>query len=211
MSLAPPTVPVPRTPGRPPPEAPRSHPGTGAAGRAAFWTVTRTGVLLRPMTPAEAVPARDFLVAQYEAFNAVDNTDEGHATFRDFVAPDALRRRLDAGNVTHLAERDGAILGLCELHRDGYLTLLYVRGDHQGRGLGRRLLRCGLARLLALEPETRQVRVRATPYARRFYLRAGFEPLTDTVQDDHGIRFYPLALRITDDRGGADTPRVSDT
>jgi len=162
------------------------------------------------MTPADAGPVRDFLMAQYEAFNAADNTPIGHGHFRAFVSTEALLDRLAEGSVAYVAARRGAILGMCELHLDGYLTLLYVRGDHQGRGLGRRLLACGLESLLAVAPGIRTIRVRGTPYARGFYAHMGFDPGAKTVQEDHGIRFHPFSLHVTPSSDN-DANTVSDT
>ncbi|WP_299436464.1 GNAT family N-acetyltransferase [uncultured Rhodospira sp.] len=158
--------------------------------------VPRDGILLRPATTADVGPMRDFLLSQYDTFNAIDNTPEGHRVFGDFVAAPALRARLEAGSVVTVAERHGAILGVCEMHRDGYLTLLYVHGDRQGRGLGRRLLVETLRRLRAEAPSARTIRVRATPYARGFYARLGFRPLEAEARTDRGLRFYPFVLDL---------------
>lgn len=148
------------------------------------------------MVAADVGPAHDFLLAQYEAFNAIENTSRGHRHFLGFISPRALQERLEKGCIALVAERRRTLLGLCEIHLDGYLTLLYVRGDHQGRGLGRLLLEQGLSRLRAAVPAIRTVRVRGTPYARGFYRHIGFEPLAATIQEDHGIRFHPFVLRL---------------
>lgn len=148
------------------------------------------------MDPADAGRVRDFLLAQYDAFNAGDNTPAGDAMFRDFVAVPALRARLAAGSVIHVAERRHRLLGVCEMHRDGYLTLLYVRGDHQGRGLGRRLLETALERLLIVAPDLDRLRVRGTPYARGFYSRLGFRETASEAQEDRGIRYHPFELAL---------------
>jgi ribosomal protein S18 acetylase RimI-like enzyme len=180
--------------------APREHAGKPALDRlsdpSTLWVAAREGVHTRLAVEADAGPIRDFLITQYDAFNATDNTVEGHRVFRDFVSVPALRGRLRAGSLMLLAERRGAILGVCEMHRDGYLTLLYVDGGHQGRGLGRLLVGMALRRLRAEAPDLRMVRVRAMPYARGFYTHLGFRPLRDGLRDDRGLRFYPLALDL---------------
>lgn len=186
----------------PPPLPPRTRPpvtvrsATAPGSGAAFWTVTREGIHLRPMAMRDAGPVRDFLQAQYDAFNAVDNTDAGHATFRAFVQVAALRARLEEGQVIHVAERRGQILGVGEVQMDGYLTLMYVRGDFQGRGLGRRLLQAALTRLIAVRGAVDRIRVRGMPYARGFYEHMGFRCLSEVVQEDRGIRYYPFALDL---------------
>ncbi len=169
-----------------------------AEAPAAYWTVTRDGWHLRPMAVSDAGPVRDFLLAQYDAFNAGDNTPAGHAMFRDFVSVPALRGRLASGSVLQVAERRRRLLGVCEIHRDGYLTLLYVHGEHQGRGLGRRLLQATIERTLALAPGLARLRVRATPYARDFYGRLGFAETVIGLQEDRGMRFHAFELALTD-------------
>jgi len=179
------------------PEARARHRGAAVDGSAAFWTVTRDGWHLRPMGPADAGRVRDFLLAQYDVFNAVDNTPAGDAMFRDFVTVPALRTRLGAGCILHVAERRRRLLGVCEIHRDGYLTLLYVDGDHQGRGLGRRLLQTTVERARAVVPDMDRLRVRATPYARGFYARLGFrETGAGCLQEDRGVRFFTFELAL---------------
>jgi len=169
---------------------------------AAFWTVTREGVCLRPMTGRDVGPVRDFLQAQYAAFNAEDNTPEGHVTFRAFIDPSALRVRLAEGHVFNAAERDGQILGLCEIQADGYLTLMYVRGDFQGRGLGRRLLDATLTRFVTVYGPAALIRVRAMPYARGFYEQVGFRLVEDAPREDRGIRYYPFVLDLGGEAAG---------
>lgn len=180
--------------------APREHAARPDIGSVSdpgtLWVAAREGVHPRPAVEADAGPVRDFLMAQYDAFNAADNAPEGHRVFRDFVSVPALRGRLGAGSLMLVAERRGAILGVCEMHRDGYLTLLYVDGAHQGRGLGRLLFGMALRRLRAEAPALRTVRVRAMPYARGFYTHLGFRPLRDGLRTDRGLRFYPLVLDL---------------
>lgn len=159
------------------------------------------GFDLRSMTDEDAATVRDFLVTQYEAFNAIDNTPEGHAIFHAFVSAESLRGRLAGGSLVHLAHQRGCLVGVCEIHRDGYLTLLYVRGDRQGLGLGHRLLVVTLDRLRAASPGVRRIRVRATPYARAFYTRVGFQAKTHDAKVEHGMRFHLLDLMLDDPDG----------
>jgi len=150
------------------------------------------------MATRDAGPVRDFLQAQYDAFNAVDNTSQGHGTFRAFVTVAALCDRLTAGHIIHLAERRGQILGVCEIQTDGYLTLLYVHGEYQGRGLGRRLLQTTLTRLMAVVQGIEIIRVRGMPYARGFYEHLGFRRLGQALEEDRGIRYYPFTLALSE-------------
>ena len=80
-----------------------------------------------------------------------------------------------------LAEDDGepvGYAGLCTYPDDAYVQTLAVRRDHQGRGIGRRLLEVLLAEAARRGHRTLALEVRAdNARAQRLYARAGFEPI----------------------------------
>lgn len=112
-----------------------------------------------------------------------------------------LQRLAEHGLPALVAELDGDILGEAEyyledepepLGRSLHLSILYVRADWQGRGIGRLLLEAGVAlaeevgaRALTTQPEDEE-RVRT------FYARNGFSPWYHAQEMQLDTRAEPL-------------------
>ena len=112
--------------------------------------------------------ARDYSAAQLDAW--APKTPDAAAW------GEALRT-----GTTLVAEEDGRLLGFGTLRGDGYLDLLYVRGDCQGRGVGGALLdflefQCPAARLT----------VHASKTARGFFEGRGFRMVREQRAERRG-------------------------
>ncbi|MFO8011766.1 MAG: GNAT family N-acetyltransferase [Phycisphaerae bacterium] len=103
---------------------------------------------------------------------AVDHFHEHHTR-------DEIRRAAEEG-CTVLLEQDGRLLATGTLVGD-HVDRVYVAPEHQGRGLGRRVM-------AALEKEARRAGVRAIRLAasipaRVFYLRLGYRLVSEECHD----------------------------
>jgi GNAT superfamily N-acetyltransferase len=89
--------------------------------------------------------------------------------------------KLLPGNEVWLAEEGGGVLGYIAFH-PGWIAHLYVHPDHQGRGVGPRLLE----RALADSGERRLWTFQRNARARTFYEARGFEleRLTDGADNE---------------------------
>lgn len=67
-------------------------------------------------------------------------TEEQTRAWADVATMEHVARVL-LDNTTWVAELDGRIGGFCTLEPDGRVALLYVRGEHNRRGIGSALLR----------------------------------------------------------------------
>ena len=85
------------------------------------------------------------------------------------------RLALDAGRIW-LAERDGRVLGFVGF-APGEITLLFVRAQAAGSGLGRRLLHLGIEKAQA--GFEGPLKVVATRNSQRFYAASGFVAVAD--------------------------------
>ena len=101
-----------------------------------------------------------------------------------------LRREIENGWTLFVADDDGRIAAMLALHLpDGYLDQLFVAPDHQGRGLGRRLLRFTRKHL----PDEISLRcVRENDKAWRWYEREGFAFEREAVEPMTGftMKYY---------------------
>ncbi len=108
---------------------------------------------------------------------------------------------IEAGRMT-LAERDGRVLGFCAAV-PGEVTLLFVRPEAAGSGLGGHLLHVAVLR--ARQGHDGPVTVVATRNSRRFYEHHGFAAVEDGffVRGAAETRFEVVVMR-----GGPAVPQI---
>lgn len=147
-------------------------------------------IRISPVEP-EDIPA---ISAISDAANAAQvfpvQPEEGRATLladRD----NKLKRLLDRDRHPALkAVLGDEIVGYVTWRDGHFVTALYVSLDHQGQGIGRRLMDAMIERVT--EP---RVRLRASINAVDFYRRYGFQAEGEE-QVLHGIRFVPMVFAV---------------
>ena len=95
-------------------------------------------VMIRTATPA------DYHALAEVMFDAVRNGPTAYSPAQLAAWVPEVRRGLDweqrlAGQIIYLAEQDQRVVGFMSLARGGYIDFAYIRPDHQGTGLFRRL------------------------------------------------------------------------
>ena len=137
--------------------------------------------IIRPCRPGEAAALRALF---YDAVHTACAGDYAPAQL-DAWAPRAYDPAAWAETLfcrTALAaEAEGRLLGFGSIGPDGYLDLLYVRPDCQGRGVGTAL--CGA--LEGLYPVDR-VTVHASRTARPFFMRRGWRVIRSQQVERRG-------------------------
>jgi len=97
----------------------------------------------------------------------------------------------------YAAVRDGEVVGFYALSRAGAcfeLEHMWVRPDHRGAGIGRRLMRHALARIRALRG--RRLEVASDPNAVGFYRRLGARRVGSVAATPRGRRLPLLVMEI---------------
>ena len=149
----------------------------------------------RTMQPEEADRAAELVSRTFLEFVAPAYPAEGTQTFLTYAGADPLRERLAAGAVTLIALEGDDLVGMIEMRRLDHISLLFVDGQHQGRGIARELTRRALAIARAADPALTRVTVNSSPNAVEAYRRLGFQ-LTDDLQQQNGIIYQPMALTL---------------
>lgn len=115
-----------------------------------------------------------------------------HARSAEKAHRDAISEVIRAPMV-YVAEEDGEVMGVLRGRRER-LASLFVRGDQQRRGIGRRLVE--RFEQESLEQGTRVVRVAATLYAVPFYLALGYRRSTGIRTgwsfEGRGLKVQPM-------------------
>lgn len=111
-----------------------------------------------------------------------------------WLSADAVAGRIALGHRHHVAERDGAIVGVVGTRDDCHLHLLFVDTRYQRRGIARDLWRVAHD-ACADAGGTGRITVNASGYAVPAYLRLGFEQLGPRERRD-GILTTPMAFDL---------------
>lgn len=127
---------------------------------------------IRPYRPTDCVKLTQLF---FNTVHTVCARDYTPAQLDAWAPPAADTAAWDAnlrGQTTLVAEEGGTIWGFGSIHSEGYLDLLYVAHDHQGRGVGGILC----AFLEGLYPVDR-VTVHASKTAKPFFEHLGYRLL----------------------------------
>jgi putative acetyltransferase len=159
-------------------------------------------VTLRPYRPDDA-PA--LLALFRDTIRRVNSRDYSPAQVAAWASDDIDTARWFGrfeGRFVPVAEEGGRPVGFAELEADGHIDRVYVSADHQGRGIGRKLLdavtaearRVGLARLFT------EVSITARP----FFEAQGFLVLAPQVVTVRGVEFINYRMeRVIAEPGAA--------
>jgi GNAT superfamily N-acetyltransferase len=108
-----------------------------------------------------------------------------------------------ASETVLVAEDGGEIVGVLRGRRERVASL-FVRGDHQRQGIGRRLLEQFEAESRARG--VRVIRLAATLYGVPFYLAMGYKRSTGLRSgwsfEGHGLPYQPMRKEISDGKAG---------
>lgn len=129
----------------------------------------------------------DMVWRTFMQFEAGDYTQEGIASFRDFITDGRLYRMFVEGNYPMLVALDGSrIIGQISVRNGNHISLLFVDGEYHRRGVGRKLIE-RMAEYLKKERHELYMSVKAAPYALGFYYRVGFHACSKE-EEYSGIR-----------------------
>ncbi len=127
-----------------------------------------------------------FIVDVFDKYVGRDYPEEGHKTFHDYVRPDEIRKRASSGSRIFLYMEEGKITGALELKGENHISLFFVRGDRQNRGIGSLLF----SRVLE-ECRGESLTVNSSPFARKIYENLGFRAVGE-VKEQNGIIHIPM-------------------
>lgn len=88
------------------------------------------------------------------------------------------------------AIENGKIVGVLAMRAPQHISFFFVKADHHGRGIGKKLFNT-----MRQDYELQEFTVNSSPYAVDIYRRLGFTP-TDTEKITNGIRYTPMVFRV---------------
>ncbi|MGN0634287.1 MAG: GNAT family N-acetyltransferase [Oscillospiraceae bacterium] len=117
---------------------------------------------------------------------AVNYPENGKQAFRDAIHSEEYLNMLSAYGAFDGKE----LIGIIATRNEGaHVALFFVKGVHQGKGIGRNLWNVVLE-----ENASETVTVHSSLYAVPIYEKLGFVQTGD-IQEDHGIKYIPMEYK----------------
>ena len=143
-------------------------------------------IRLKELREALSLVSKVFL--EYEA---PDYCDEGIAEFMKFIEYAAIRQKLGKREfLMWTCKADEEIVGVLATRPPCHISLLFVAGEHQRRGIARCLL-ATVRDYYKTHYNYKEITVNSSPYAIAVYHRLGFKDISGE-QTVNGIRFVPM-------------------
>ena len=131
----------------------------------------------------------------FEEFVASEYTPCGVQEMREYLQPDRMRRRLTQDFFALVAAVGGHIVGAVEVRDNCHISLLFVRREWQGRGVGRRLVEHAVSACRQRDPDVRRITLQALPQVVAAYRHWGFRATGDEKREA-GRVFIPMVLTL---------------
>jgi GNAT superfamily N-acetyltransferase len=144
-----------------------------------------------PMRPEQARTASDLIARVFRVFVAPLFTAEGQREFLAYTGPERMAARLGRNHRALVAVAGRRIVGIIEVRGRSHVSLLFVEGAHQRRGVARGLFRAAFEDAGGAR---RRITVNASPNSVAAYERLGF-CAKGPERARKGIRFLPMVFR----------------
>lgn len=134
----------------------------------------------------------------FNEFVAGDFLEEGITLFKEFVSPPSIRTREESGEAfTFVAKHGDEIVGTISIRDKDHIALFFVSKDYHRQGIGKKLFKKAIERILLSEEEVKKITVHASPYAIDVYKSLGFKAQGNgDLQQENGIVYLPMEMLI---------------
>jgi len=137
---------------------------------------------IRLLEPGERASALRLAEDVFMRFVAPDYSEQGVSTFLSYVRDGTALNAL----IFYGAFEDGALIGMLAMRSSHHISLFFVDGEFQGRGVGRSLFD-----MIRGSASSGVITVHSSPYAKGIYQKLGFVAISDEQVSD-GIRYIPM-------------------
>ncbi len=145
----------------------------------------------------EQIPeAIDLVWDVFKEFVAPDYSEEGTATFKEFIEYPSIIQKLDSGEMKIWGSfNNHKLSGVIAALRTNHICLLFIRKEYQRQGIARGLFN-KVIDACRLNKNINSIAVNSSPYAVEAYRHLGFTN-TNTEQTLKGISFTPMEYTIS--------------
>lgn len=137
---------------------------------------------VRPLTSLEIPQAANLIWEVFLQFDAPDYSKEGIEHFKASLDD---KKRNNAMKWYGAFDNE-SLIGVLAMRELNHIGGFFVKGEHQGKGVGKMLFEA-----MKADYKNKEITVNAAPYGVKIYKALGFIP-TDTEQTVNGLRFTPM-------------------
>jgi len=121
---------------------------------------------------------------------------EGNNTFKDYIKPqNILKRVTDKSSQFFTVKINNEIVGIMEIKNKDHISLLFIKKEFHGKGIGKYLFEHYLNKTKRENIEIKIITVNSSIYAEKIYSKLGFIK-TNEIQEKDGIKYVPMEYRI---------------
>jgi GNAT superfamily N-acetyltransferase len=154
-------------------------------------------IRVRELEEDEIAEVHALVSSVFDQFVAPLFSDEGVREFKSFIEPPKLIERLRANSFFLAAEIGAEMVGVIAVRDWSHVSMLFVKSDHQGKGIARLLFAEALKRCQAARLDLAKITVNSSPNAVGAYRRMGFVQ-TSEEQLANGVRYVPMVLDLSE-------------
>ena len=155
----------------------------------------KNGLVIREIEAGEEFEVSRLVDRVFMEFISPIFSNRGTHEVRRYARAERLKERLEEGCFILLALWKGRIVGMIEVKEECHISLLFVDGEHQGKGIATKLANAAIKRCLKVDPFLKVISVNSAPNSVKFYEKLGFIP-TDSERIQNGVRYVPMELEI---------------
>lgn len=148
-------------------------------------------ITIRPAKPEEWDDAMELAFRVFLKYESKDYGKEGTEAFAEFVTDTMLKKAFESGYyVVFLAFEGDKMVGMIGIRNGNHISLLFVDGDHHGKGVGSKLID-KTEEYLKNNTQFSKMTVNSAPMAKEFYHKKGFKDCGELCKKD-GILYIPM-------------------
>lgn len=129
----------------------------------------------------------------FDEYVGKDYSGEGIKTFRDYVNSEVVLERMKGDNDFYIAKDSNTIIGILETRNAHHISLFFVDGRYQGKGIGRALFNHYISGIKGKNIPV--ISVNASIYGEKIYESLGFRK-TAGLQKKNGILYIPMEYQL---------------
>ena len=132
----------------------------------------------------------------FNEFVGRDYSEEGNNTFKDYIKPESIiKRYMDKSSIFFTVKIENLITGMMEIKNTDHISLLFVKKEFHGKGIGKYLFRHYLKKIEDKKLRIKTITVNSSIYAEKIYSKLGFIK-TNEIQEKDGIKYIPMEYKI---------------